>query len=512
LTTSHDIKPGDVTSPGRKRATVLLTLGGYANTAIVLIQGLLMVPLYLEFLGPRTYGLWLASGGMLGMLWMMNFGVGSMVTQRVAHAHGQKDFAKVKAYFFNGIVVYLFIGLSYGIAGVAISMWLPEVLSIEDKEAQVLTQSFLVAVAAMTLAIINECLRSLGQAVLRPTASMVGMAVGRILGILVTVWCLFTGVGLLSIPIGLLFGEVTALVVNTLHVFHVFHTPGFAAGRVRLQASLIREYIRTSPALLLAKSGDALSRESEPLMITVFISAEATTAYMIARKAADMVFLMISVLNGAILGSFSHLVGEASPDKIEQIVRQLVLLAFAISLIGFSTYVAVNDAFLGLWVGLEYLYDPTLILIIGIGFFMRSVRGMFWQILYAVGDFTTTSLIIFAEAIIKVGMVLALLGAMGVAAVPYAIATGSVFALLALAWRLNTILEVSMGPPSIARMLISVTICAVIGRFGVVGDSWFSFAASTAFLVSLLSLNVAVIYWQSLKSYVSTGRHRASVD
>jgi O-antigen/teichoic acid export membrane protein len=41
-------------------------VGGYLNTTILIVQGLLLVPLYLRFLGPHDYGLWLASGGCSG--------------------------------------------------------------------------------------------------------------------------------------------------------------------------------------------------------------------------------------------------------------------------------------------------------------------------------------------------------------------------------------------------------------------------------------------------------------
>ena len=99
----------DLPFPGHKRATVLLALGSYANTVITIIQGLVLVPLYLYYLGPELYGLWLASGGMLGMLWLMNFGIGSLLTQRVGRAYGRSDFSNLGAYFINGMAVYLLI-------------------------------------------------------------------------------------------------------------------------------------------------------------------------------------------------------------------------------------------------------------------------------------------------------------------------------------------------------------------------------------------------------------------
>lgn len=318
--------------PGRKRATVLLALGGYANTAITIIQGLLLVPLYLHFLGSNTYGLWLASSGMLGMLLLINFGVGSLITQRVAYAYGQKNLRGVGAYFINGMFVYFCICLLYGAIGWILSFWLAGILKISGTESVLLKQCFQIAVIAMAIGIFNECLRSFSQAMLRPVIPLIGLVAGRVLGITTTIWMLFDDLGLWAIPVGMLIAEGLVLVINIVFVLSLIRK--FVTS-VKLEKNIITEYFRTSPALLFAKSGNALSQESEPLLITMLINAEATTAYMVARKVADMVFQLISVINGSILGSFSHLAGEADSTKIKKTASSFLSVAFIFRWWGF---------------------------------------------------------------------------------------------------------------------------------------------------------------------------------
>jgi hypothetical protein len=43
-------------------------LGGYLNIGIITAQGLLLVPLYLEYIGTELYGAWLGSGDILGLV------------------------------------------------------------------------------------------------------------------------------------------------------------------------------------------------------------------------------------------------------------------------------------------------------------------------------------------------------------------------------------------------------------------------------------------------------------
>lgn len=482
----------------RKRATILLALGGYANTAITIVQGLLLIPLYLYFIGPTTYGLWLASGGMLGMMLLMNFGVGTLVTQRVAHAYGQNDLDSVGAYFVSGMFVYLFICLVFGAVGWIVSFSLPGILNVVNEDAEILRQCFLIAVLAMTIAIFNECLRSYGQAMLRPVIPMLGMAAGRIFGIGVTVFMLFDGSGLWSIPVGTLLAESSILVVNVFFVLNLFRK---TTGTARLDKKLIRDYLKTSPALLLAKSGNSISQESEPLLITMLINAEMTTAYMIARKAADMVFLMISVLNASILGSFSHLAGEADRVKIKQMVSNLFFLAFVISLIGFSVYVAVNNDFLALWVGADYVFEQELIAVIGIGFFSRALKGMLSQILYSIGDFNVTSLIVFIEALAKIGLALTFFGFLGVAAVPCAMALSGLCALLALGVRIKSLLGMVTKSGYLLRVVSSMLVSGLLIQMVPSQESWLFFIINTTLLVCALLIAVVTINWQICKNY-----------
>ncbi|WP_265943741.1 hypothetical protein [Dechloromonas sp. A34] len=61
----------------RKRAITLQALGGYLNTGIQIVQGLILIPMYIHFLGLSLYGFWLSTGAILGMLGVMNLGLGA---------------------------------------------------------------------------------------------------------------------------------------------------------------------------------------------------------------------------------------------------------------------------------------------------------------------------------------------------------------------------------------------------------------------------------------------------
>jgi len=466
------------------------------NTGITIVQGLLLIPLYLHYIGVEMYGMWLASGGMLGMLGMINFGVSSMVIQRVASAYGEKNHAMAGTYFINGVAVYLGICLLYAMGGWGASFWLDEILKVSGADAELLRQCFQLAVVAAVFGIFNECLRSFGQALLRPVIPMMSMAVGRMLGIGVTVWMLFYDFGLWAIPSGILVAESVIFGMNLLYVLVLFRK---LSARIGLDKKIIKEYIKTSPALLMARMGNTLSQESEPLLITMFIGPGVTTAYMVTRRAADMVFNILSVIVGSSMSSFAHLAGTGDDERINGITKNLLVLSFSIGAIGFAIYVGANHAFVSLWVGESFALDRNIILFIAIGFFARTFRGLLGQMLYAVGDFVGVSIVIFMEGVVRVAVSVSLLSTLGVIGVPLAFSLSCLITVVVLGTRLGRRLSMEIYFPGIGRFLFSAGVLFTSGmvltrmEFGV--DSWAYFSLYLVLLTVGALLMFTLINW-----------------
>ncbi|HEC27089.1 MAG TPA: MATE family efflux transporter [Gammaproteobacteria bacterium] len=492
-------------APSRKRATVIQTAGGYVNTGIVVVQGLLLIPLYLHYIGAHMYGLWLASGGMLGMLTLMNFGISSMLIQRVSRSYGEQNLEQAGAYFFNGMIVYLFICLLFGLAGWVVSVLVPEILHVTGDDAELLRRCFQIAVVAMTIGILNECLRSFGLALLRPVVPMVGIAVGRIFGIAVTVWMLLDEFGLWAIPMGILVAETVIFIVNLFNAMSLFRR---LATKICLDSKIIKEYVRTSPALLMATVGNTVARDVEPLLITVFLSPEVTTAYMVTRRAADIVLRMLNVIVGSTMGSFAHLAGGGDREKTVGIAKHLLFLSFSVGTIGFATYVGTNHAFVSLWVGESFVLGHNIMLFIGLGFFARTFRGLLWQMLYGLGDFIYPSVVILLEGIARITLAVWLLSMLGVLGMPLAFTLSCSIAIVVLGFRLTRQLSMSFYFPAMVRFLLSgaalfgISISLVRMEAGI--DSWSAFTLHLMMLLAgFLAMYILMNWSRCRESYKS---------
>lgn len=83
---------------------------GITTLGISIVVGLVMVPIYLRFFNAGVYGAWLASGGLIAMLALVESGLSTVVTQRLAAAiadNNSSEFAEVAG---TGIFMAALIG------------------------------------------------------------------------------------------------------------------------------------------------------------------------------------------------------------------------------------------------------------------------------------------------------------------------------------------------------------------------------------------------------------------
>src|SRR5208282_2605448 len=75
----------------RRRAAKINLLLGYGRYTVGIFNQLILVPLYLRFIGIASYGSWLASGNVVTLLGVLDIGFNLIVTQRLATAFGAGD-------------------------------------------------------------------------------------------------------------------------------------------------------------------------------------------------------------------------------------------------------------------------------------------------------------------------------------------------------------------------------------------------------------------------------------
>ena len=74
----------------RKRASIVNLIRSYAFILIEIIRGVIMIPIYLQYIDSRLYGAWLATGSIIVLMGLSDFGLSSLIVQKAGSLYGKK--------------------------------------------------------------------------------------------------------------------------------------------------------------------------------------------------------------------------------------------------------------------------------------------------------------------------------------------------------------------------------------------------------------------------------------
>ena len=93
------------------KASIFNYLFNSINSVIVIINGIVMVPIYFHYMSVSTYGAWLATGNVVAMLGLLESGFASVITQKLSTAIAQKDEEKFRKLAGANILTAIFLAV-----------------------------------------------------------------------------------------------------------------------------------------------------------------------------------------------------------------------------------------------------------------------------------------------------------------------------------------------------------------------------------------------------------------
>lgn len=380
------------------------------------------------------YGFWLASGGVIAWLGILDMGMTQLITQKTATSFGKRDLQEVADYFLNGTVIHLFIAAFVILIGIILSGYIPGFLGAKDVETSVLKYAFILASVSAALNMLAGSQAGLAFSLLKPVFPGISRIISEVLSILLTVVFLLKGFGVLAIPTGMLAGGALYFFLNLGYNTYLFSKMNV---RFRFQFDYIKPFLKLGPSVSLARLGNVIVNRSEPTIITLFFGPETASIYVITIKAASMFNMMLHTKISALAPSISYLSGEGNTKDLGQLIRKMLNLGLCVSIIGYGVFIAVNRQFVELWVGSSMFASQYLVLAIAIGLTALFVLDFFYRTLISMGDIIWTSTAYFLNAIVRLLLILLLPLKIGIIGLPVSLAFSSILFAILYAKRLN---------------------------------------------------------------------------
>ncbi|MEI7984654.1 MAG: hypothetical protein WCI55_03415 [Armatimonadota bacterium] len=354
----------DSTSVNRMRAATATFAGSTATTLLVSIQALVMMPLYMHYIGKVMYGAWLATGEMLVLMLAFDMGIPNIIIQRIGAALAKSDKKAIGAYFGTGATILCSFACILGLVLAAVAPFVPTWVHLRGADAQLLQNTFLLDIVAICLMLINFIFQGLARGLQETTVINVSSFVATLVGFGTTLILLLSGHGLWSISIGVTVRAVLTLLGSVLYL--VFGVDKEIRSSLRYDREVAKEFRKLSPPMFAAGVSYGFMNNSQVLLAAIFIGPETATIFGLTRKAADVARNVLDAVGNASYGGFAHLFASGDIKRSQAVYREIVAVYLAVGLALMCAYTATNPTLVGVWVSKDMFGGSALTILIAL--------------------------------------------------------------------------------------------------------------------------------------------------
>jgi O-antigen/teichoic acid export membrane protein len=384
----------------------------YAQAGLAIVSGFVLIPMTLSFIGARSWGLWLASGELLGYAGMTDLGVLGVLPWMIAEADGRNDRAAMRRLVGHGFWIGSGVGLAY--AGVATLLWLvlPSILGLSSDDRLMVAApfAFLVAANAFThpFRVFRAVLGGLQDAWFNGLLSIVHTG----LTMAITIGLMMNGFGLFALAIG---AGVPPLVVFALCIARLkVIAPDLMTGWTRPTFADARVLLSNGTGVWLSAIGWQLLSASNAVVITFLGHPEWVPIYSCTAKLAAMTTQLTWVPPDSALVGLAHLYGERQGEErlrhVVLMMMRLHLLLGGIAMCGLLTF---NPAFVTTWVGAAFFGGLSLNALLAIAIVVNSLAHGLATIASIVGDRLKIGVLSLVHGVVQTALAIGLGGALG---------------------------------------------------------------------------------------------------
>jgi O-antigen/teichoic acid export membrane protein len=410
-------------TPSRRQAAQVTLAAGNVQVLFVVVSGLLLVPLYISHLGSSLYGWWLATGDVLAWFGIFEMGVAGIMGQRMAVGLGRGANRAAGEYLGTGLLLQLLLGVGLVVFSFTAAPFIPRLLDVADADAAQLVGAFRLAAAGAAGGIL---LGGVSQALLafqRAGVPAVAAVVSQVVAVAVTLWLLLGGAGLWALAAAPVVRAGVGLLITCPYAIRVIVQE--AGVTPVLSRRALNDYLSLVRPVLAGMLGNMAANRSDAVIIGILGQPELVVLYVITRRMAELIGLVLAKIGGAVFTPFAHLVGSGEHRKAFGIVSAVGKMYWAAGIVLIVVYLALNEAFIRLWVGPEHFGGIALTVAVAISILCVGYASLLSYLLGGTGQLARNGYYILAEAAVRVVLMLGLFSIVGLIGLPLGAAISS---------------------------------------------------------------------------------------
>lgn len=378
----------------------------YAQFGVAILSGIVLVPLTLHYVGARSWGLWMATGELLGYAGMTDLGILGVIPWMVAEADGRKDRVAMRRLVGHGVWIGGCVGLVY--LAVAALLWalLPSVLRLTDADRLMVGAPFAVLVVVNVInhpfRVFRASLGGLQDAWFNGALSIVH----TVLTMSITIALMMNGYGLYALACG---AGLPPLLVFALSFARLkVIAPDLMSGWTRPSVADTRLLLTNGTGVWLAAIGWQLLSASNAIVITFLGHPEWVPIYSCTAKLSLMTTQLTWVPPDSALVGLAQLYGERQgAERLRHVVLMMLRLHLLLGGAALCGLLAFNPAFVSRWVGAEFFGGRPLNGLLALGVVLYSLVHGLITMASVVGNRLQVGVLGLANGVVQTALALA---------------------------------------------------------------------------------------------------------
>lgn len=383
---------------------------GVLAIAVNIVAALFLLPFLISRLGDQWYGAWVLIGTILGYFTVLDVGLFSAAERYVALHFARRDWAAVNTVLSTSLVVFSGVGLAALILTSLATLAVP--LVVEDATARATVQmAMLICAVDLALFFPSGTLNGIVVARLRYDLASLLQIAKIVLRTGLIVYFIAAGYGIVALAAITLATNALERAARLWIATRLF--PELDLSLRRFSRAHLQEFIGYGVPSFLSEVADKLRFYVDTVVVGAMLSVSAVTVYNIAVRLVHYYIQLIIGGVGYLLPVFTAQIGTGDMTALRRNFLFGTKISVALSALVGGGLIGVGGPVIAVWIGEEYRAAvlPLVVLIGGVFFELAQMPSV--NLLFALGRQGFLARIGFLEAVVNLGLSLALVGPLG---------------------------------------------------------------------------------------------------
>lgn len=398
------------------------------NTVVMIVNGIIMVPLYFEYISLPVYGAWLGSGNVVSMLGLLEAGFSSVITQKMSAAKSSDDSSLLQKLAGANITSAIIISTLIFVFGMLISPFIAKWVNAPSEHTSQITYAFIIALLSAVVSILVSLFGAFPQVWQDTKTVGIISVVSNILAISALIVYLLCGLGIISIPLSYL----TRSIVNfgSQGLWIIIHWKFNMKGRPIYDYKVLIDVLRNCILPFLSRIAGSVMYHSQSFIISAFINPSLSAIYDLTSKITQCIASFLNNINGSFFALFSLTISKG--DKSETVkVFNNVSKFFILTLTSVMLFsLLFTKSIMNYWVGLPKFGGMILLALIILSSYVNQSKSYFNNLLYCGGLINKSAKYDIYCMIVYLAMLFGLIHVIDVYAIPTALALSTLIFLV----------------------------------------------------------------------------------